>query len=231
MGVFRTRPSAEADGQAVGPERASAYSDAYVIPVGSGRGNLAEEGSFFTVCNATTATEIDGHAAPVVGEEATKPLLYIYNGGSKYITMDQICLRVETVATTTSDVYFTVVTTDELSRDSGGTQLTPVSCRSDNPVTSAATVYFGAVVTTPSAFNLVARTLVRQTIQVTEDRYNFQFGEPVVSGPAYVATISDINRTLPPVVIAPGGELLFATITPAAAATADYEVMASFWER
>jgi hypothetical protein len=145
--------------------------------------------------------------------------------------MDQISLRVDSVATTASDVYFTVCTTNELSRDSGGTALTVNSARSDNPNSSGATVYFGAVVTTPSDFKLLARTLVRQTVQVAEDRYYFQFGEPFVAGPAYIATISDIYRALPPVVIAPGGELLFSAITPAAAATADYEVMVGFWER
>ena len=231
MGVFRTRPSAQADGQAIGPERASAYSDAYVVPVGNGRGALAEEGSYFTANNATTATEVAGHAAPAIGEESTKPLVYLYNGGNKYITIDQLSLRVETAGAGATDVYFTVATTNELSRDSGGTELTVNSVRSDNPATSTATVYLGAVVTTPSAFKLVARTLVREQIEITEDRYYFQFGEPIVSGPAVVTTISDIYRTLPPVVIAPGGEFLFAMIGPSESGNCTFEAMLGFWER
>ena len=58
----------------------------------------AEEGSFYFATNATTATELTGHTAPAIGEEATKPLLYLYNGSnSRYIIIDQVYIRVETV--------------------------------------------------------------------------------------------------------------------------------------
>lgn len=234
MGIFRNRPPAGTtdNAQGGGPGRASWYSDAYVVPVGSARSTLAEEGSYFTANNATTATEITGHAAPAIGEEATKPLLYLYNGGPRFITIDQVSIRTETVNASATDVYYTAVTTDELSRDSGGTALSVVNARSDNPLTSGATVYFGAVVCTPAASKLVGRHLIRQTIGVTEDRYHFQFGEPLVSTPAYVATVSDIYRSFPPVVIAPGGEFLLASIDPSGAGTAaTHEVMLGFWER
>jgi hypothetical protein len=217
----------------VGPDRATPYSDAYVVPVGSARSALAEEGSYFTANNATTATEITAHAAPAIGDEATKPILYLYNGGSKFITIDNVYVRTETVNTSASDVYYTVSVNSEASRDSGGTAITPQNARSDNPITSGATIYFGAVVCTPSTNRLISRTLVRQAIGVTEDRYYFQFGEPFgYTGPAYVATVSDISRQLPPVVIAPGGEFLFTYIGPSGASTAaTHEFMLGYWER
>ena len=156
----------------------------------------------------------------------------MYNGGQKYITIDQITLRVEIVNDSSSDIYFVTSTTNEQSRDSGGTAITPNNARSDNPTTSQATVYFGPVVTTPSASKLHSRAIMRQTINVTEDRYYFQFGGNLVAGPAYVATISDIYRVLPPLVIAPGGEMLFSSINPSGATNAStYEFMLGYWER
>lgn len=225
--------SANADGSsAVTPSRTGPYDEAYIIPAGLGRQTLAEEGSYFTACNATTATELTGHVAPAIADEGTKPLLYLYNGGTKYITIDQVTLRVEVVNASASDIYFVTYTTNEQSRDSGGTAITPVSARSDNPIATGATVYFGAVITTPSAQKLHSRAIMRQTINVTEDRYYFQFGGNMVSTPAYVATISDIFRVLPPLVIAPGGEFLFCESNPSGAGTAStYEFMLGYWER
>lgn len=222
-----------ADGStAVTPSRTGPYDEAYVIPVGDWRQALAMEGSYFTAKNATIATELTGHAAPAIADVGTKSLLYLYNGGTKYITIDQVTLRVETVNASASDIYFAAVTTQELSRDSGGTQITPTNARSDSPLSSGATIYFGAVVNTPSAQKLHSFTLLRQTINVTEDRYYFQFGGSMVAGPAYVATISDLYRTLPPLVVAPGGEFLFCEVNPSGAATAStYEFLMGYYER
>jgi hypothetical protein len=234
MAYKRQRGSTpSADGTAVvTPSRTGPYDEAYVLPVGLARATLAEEGSYFTAMNPTIATEIAGHVAPAIADEGTKSLVYLYNGGSKYITIDQLTLRVEVVNASSSDTYFSVVTTNELSRDSGGTAITPVNARSDNPFSTGATVYFGAVINTPSAFKLHSRTLMRQSISVTEDRYYFQFGGAFTAGPAYVATISDLYRTLPPLVIAPGGEMLFCEVNPSGAATAaTYEFMLGYYER
>ena len=231
--IARTRPNAEGDNVQGGPPgRSSVYRDRYVQILGNGVAGAAEEGSYFTANNATTATELTGHAEAAIGTEATKPLLYLYNGGSKYIIIDQVYIRVETVHANDSDTYYTVSTTNELSRDSGGTQLTVNSSRSDSPHTSGAVVYFGAVVTTPSASKLIGRHLLRQATDVTEDRYHFQFGAPIESSPAYVTTYSDIYRTFPPVCIAPGGEFLFTNILPGGdTAGTTHEVSLGFWER
>ena len=233
MAISRNRPGLNEDNlQGGGPSRSSGYSDSYVVPVGSARSTLAEEGSYFTALSATVAAELTGHAAAAVGDEATKPLVYLYNGGIRFITIDQVYIRVETINASATDTYFTVSLTNEQSRDSGGTQWTVVNARSDSPTTSGAVVWAGAVVTTPSAFTAHSRHLFRQTIMVTEDRYHFQFGEPIVSNPAYVATVSDIYRTFPPCVIAPGGEFLLASINPTGAITAaTHEISLGFWER
>lgn len=237
MAILRTRgTTANADNtSAILPSRTGPFGEAYTIPLGIGRYNLAEEGSYFTALNATLSTEITGHAAPAIGDEHTKPLVYLYNGGTKYIGIDYITLRTDTPNASSTASYFTAVVTAELSRDSGGTAITPQNCRSDNPVATGATVYFGAVVCTPSAYRRVGQVLARSVISVAEDQYHFSFGNGVALPGFAVSTgttVTDRLCTMPPVVIAPGGELLFALIAPSGASTAwDGEIMMGYWER
>lgn len=217
------------------PSRTSPHGDAYVIPIGTGRQQAAMEGSYFTALNATIATEITGHAAPAIGQEDTKPLVYLYNGGSKYITVDFITLRTDTPNASSSASYYVASVTAELSRDSGGTAITPQNARSDNPITTGATVYFGAVVCTPSASRRVGQVLARSVITVAEDQYVFAFGaDPKLPGFAVStgSTVTDRLLTMPPVVVAPGGEFLFTMIAPSGASTAwDGEIALGYWER
>lgn len=236
MAIKRTRGTPNADSaDSTTPTRTSPHGDAYAIPVGLGRYGLAEEGSYFTALNATASTEIAGHAAPAIGDEATKPLVYLYNGGTKYIGIDFIWMRTDTPNASSTASYYAVSVTAELSRDSGGTAITPQNVRSDNPVSTGATVYFGASVCTPSASRLLARVLARSVIAVAEDQYVFTFGQDqrlpgfaVSTG----TTVTDRLVGLPPVVIAPGGEFLFTLIAPSGAATAwDGELQMGYWER
>ncbi len=238
MGIFRSRhyvSGADRGGDAT-EGRNGWQGERYVLPVGNPRQVLAEEGSYFVCSNATIATELAGHAAPAIGEEATKPLLYVYNGSNeKFVLPDYVWLRTDTPNASATETYFAVTLTNEQSRDSGGTQLTPQNCRSDNPYSSQATVYFGAVVCTPSASRRVGQRQIRSVIQVAEDEYLFSFGAAqalasarVTTGTADVQTLS----TFAPVVIAPGGEFLFTMICPTGAATAwDGEVEFGFIER
>ena len=105
----------------------------------------------------------------------------------------------------------------------------------DTQIATGATVYFGAVVCTPSAYRRVGQVLARSVIAVAEDQYHFSFGNGVgLSGFAVSTGTTQTDRlcTMPPVVIAPGGELLFAMIAPSGASTAwDGEIMMGYWER
>lgn len=233
----RTRSATpNADGSALAyPSRTGPHDEAIVAPVGLGRWGLAEEGSYFTALNATLSTEIAGHQAPAIGDEATKPLVYLYNGGTKFIGIDFITMRTDTPNASSSASYFVVSVTAEQSRDSGGTAITPQNVRSDNPLSTGATVYFGAVVCTPSASRRIGQVLARSVIAVTEDQYIFTFGQDqrlpgfaVSTG----TTVTDRLCGLPPVVIAPGGEFLFTLIAPSGASTAwDGEIQMGYWER
>src|SRR5262245_23357666 len=136
MGKFRERPSGQladnnldtADG------RNSWYGDRYVKPVGSSNWVLSDEGSYFVATNATLATGIAGHAAPVVADTDTKALLHLYNGGPRNIVPDFLLLEV-TAAGTNGTIQYTTVYTDNkgaTARSSGGTAITPVSTKSDS---------------------------------------------------------------------------------------------------
>jgi hypothetical protein len=236
MAYKRTLGTPTSDSAAVAnPSRTGPYDEAYVIPVLPHRIAAAMEGGYFTAVNATISTEIAGHAAPAIGDEATKPLIYIYNGGSRYIAPDFIWMRTDTPNASSTASYFTVSLTSELSRDSGGTAITPYSARSDSPITTGATVYFGAVVCTPAASRKVAQVMARSVIAVAEDQYLFAFGQGVKLPGFAVSTgttVTDRILSLPPVVIAPGGEMLFTLIAPSGASTAwDGEISMGFFER
>lgn len=236
MAILRTLSTPNADSTAVShPSRSGPYGEAHVISSLPERIAAAMEGGYFSCTNATIATEIAGHAAPAIGDEATKPLVYIYNGGSRYIAPDFIWLRTDTPNTSSSASYFAVSTTNELSRDSGGTAITPANCRSDNPITTGATVYFGAVVCTPAAHKRVGQVEVRSVIAVTEDQYLFAFGQEIkLPGFAVSTGTTQTDRIccLPPVVVAPGGEFLFTLIAPSGASTPwDGEISMGFFER
>jgi hypothetical protein len=228
--------SPNADSSAVVlPSRTGPHGEAFALIVGNGRGSVAEEGSYFNSINATASTEIAGHAAPAIGDEATKPLVYLYNGGDRYITLDYIHLRTDTPNASSTASYYALSVTAEQSRDSGGTAITPQNCRSDNPLSTGATVYFGAVVCTPSSSRLLARVLARPVIAVAEDSYMFAFGQDARLPGFAVATgttVTDRLCSLPPCVVAPGGEMLFTLIAPSGASTAwDGEISLGYWER
>src|SRR3954468_11699969 len=90
MGIFRVRPAQGADANANDKSegRNSQYGDRYVQNVGVSNWILADEGSYFVATNATLATGIAGHAAPVVADNDGKPFLFLYNGGAKNIVPD-----------------------------------------------------------------------------------------------------------------------------------------------
>ena len=244
MSNERNRPNASLTDRVTGgaPGRASWYGDAYSIPIGgTGRQALADEGSYFTIVNATLATAVAGHAAPALADNdplPTKSLLHVYNGGQRYVTVDYLKLAVIVVNASSTSTNF-VAYVDNLGssgRTSGGTAITPANVRSDNPTSTGTTVYFGAVVTAAaSAAKKVAQWTVRPVIAVAEDQYVFRFGaDPGLPNSAtHIGTaISNLLVSCPPVVVAPGGNFYFCEANPSGATTAaTYEFEGGFWER
>lgn len=237
--IARSRPPGKLSDNTIDafPGRNSPYGDRYSLPIGMGRHTLAEEGSYYTCVNATLATAITGHVAPAISDGATKPILHIYNGGQRYISLDYIKIGVNVVnASSTSTDFLSYLSQDgATSRSSGGTAITPSNCLSGGAVTGA-TVYAGAVVAAPGTAVKVAQWTVRPVIAVTEDQYLFSFGNGVQALNAHAVitgtTVTSVNVPCPPVVIAPGGNFHFVQIGPSGAATAmTFEFEAGFWER
>ena len=237
MSVFRNRPNPIADSSGSGgPSRSGTYSDAYVIPMGSPLQNLADEGSYFVAQNATVATGLAGHAAPVVADTDTKALIHLYNGGQKNVILDYVFLEV-TAAGTAGTIHYTVVYVDNLkstARSSGGTAITPTNVRSDFPIVTGTTVYFGAVVTL-TGMTKVGHQIVREVIPVVQDTVLMKFGG-VNAGPRAGLTTAGtatahVVQHFNPVVIAPGGNLNIAQIRPSQTAAASYQISMGWIER
>lgn len=238
MGVFRNRPQSSLGDNALGggPERSDWYGGGYQNPLGSGNWVLADEGSYFTASNAAVATGIAGHAAPVVADTDTKALLHLYNGGQRNIVPDHLFLEV-TAAGTAGTIHYAVVYVDNrgaTARASGGTAITPVSSHGGAPQTTAATIYFGAVVTT-TGFTKVAHQIVREVIPVVQDTVMIKFGSGSPQQRAGLTTAgtatSHVFLDFPPVIVPPGGNLNIAMIRPSQSAAASYQFHFGYWER
>ena len=239
MGIFRNRPSVglgdnPGDGT---PGRHDWYGNKFVSVFG-GANNwaAAEEGSYFVATNAAVATGIAGHAAPVVADTDTKPLLHLYNGGQRYITLDHLFLEV-TAAGTAGTIHYAVVYVDNKgtsARSSGGTAITPVGVRSDNPTSSAAEIYFGAVVAAMTSSRKVGQQIVREVIPVVQDTVTLRFGGgggPVKGLTTAGTATNHVFLDFPPVVIAPGGNVGIAMIRPSQSAAASYQFELGYVER
>lgn len=238
MAIKRTLPTRNADSDVVQvPTRTGPYLEAYTIPLGAGNSFFADEGSFFHASNATLATGIAGHAAPVVADTDTKALLHLYNGGSKNIIPVYLFLEV-TAAGTAGTLHYTAIYIDNkgaTARSSGGTAITPVNCNSASSTTSSATIYFGAVVTAMTSSVKVAQQIVREVIPVVQDTVLMRFGAPSGNFHSSLATsgtgTNHCVQDFAPIVIAPGGNLNIAQIRPSQSAASSYQFSFGYIER
>jgi hypothetical protein len=208
MAIARKLGTATADSSAIAtPSRTGPYGEAIVIPVFQKMNALADEGAYFTATNPTDGTGVAGHAAPVQADAGGKPLLYVYNGGTKTIHFDFLRLRMTAIgaaATTTDFVSYY----DTAVRASGGTKITPIPSNGLAGISTSAVVYFGAVLATAVAQKMVDHQRVRSVVSVVEDQYMFSFGSAVVAPPAATVltgtTVISAYVHFAPLVIPPG---------------------------
>jgi len=240
MAIARSLPTGSADSTAIAtPSRTGTYGEAYTLPMGSKQTFYADEGSYYLVNTTTPGTGVAGHVAPVAADLSTKPMILIYNGGAKNITLDFIKVRMTAIgasaSTTDFDSWYDQAGATRYS--SGGTAMTPVNCRSDfYGSSSSGVVYFGAVVTgTAVNAKRCGHSRVRSVIAVVEDQYIFTFGQAVQTPNAALPTTgtNQLVAVVPmaPIVIAPGGNFLFVKwgVTQNGADSYDCEV--GYWER
>jgi hypothetical protein len=240
MAVQRNLPStANGDSTAVAttPSRTGTYLEAYTLPLGGGDMFFGDEGSFFHACNATLATGLAGHAAPVVADTDTKALLHLYNSGAKRIYPVYLHLEVTAVGSNGTAHYTTIYVDDKGSTalSSGGTTITPVNVNGEGSNSTGAVLTFGAAVTAMSSSRKVFQQIVRTVIPVAGDTLMIRFGAPDANFSSALVTsgtaISNVVQYAPPLVIGPGGNLNIAQIRPSQTAAASYQFSFGYIER
>lgn len=241
MAIKRLLPTRNADGDtAQTPTRTDPYLGAYVTPVGGGNWAFADEGSYFVATNATLATGIAGHAAPVVADTDTKALLHVYNGTTLNLIPDYLFLEV-TAAGTGGTIHYSVVYLDNkgsTARTSGGTQITAFNSTRSSGAGSSTTglaMYFGPVVTAMTSSVKVGQQIAREVIPVVQDTLVLKFGGPNGSAHSALTTAGTATNHLvqhfAPVAVAPGGNLNISQIRPSQSAAASYQFEFGFWLR
>lgn len=239
MSVARALPTRNADSStAATPNRTGPYSEAYALPLGAGNWIFADEGSYYVANNATLATGIAGHAAPVVADTDTKPLLHLFNGSTKTVIPDYLFLEV-TAAGTAGTIQYTVIYTDNkgtTALSSGGTAITAVPTNSAGAgADSTIVITFGAVVASMTSSKKVGQQIGREVIPVVQDTLLFKFGP--VSGSAHAAlttagtATNHLVQLFAPIAIAPGGNLNISQIRPSQSAAASYQFSFGYWVR
>lgn len=210
MAVASARPTKNADASAATttPSRTGSYLEAYALSLTNKELFAADEGSYFTACSPTPGTGIIGHAAPTTYDQ-TKPYFFLYNGSTNLTYYPQYLRLHDTVVSVGgSRVQFTASIDTGNLYSSGGTDMTVNNVNMGSSNTSGAVCKQGAVVLSAatSGVRLLGNYCLRGTIDVVEDDYVFIFGAPDGTGPATsrVATVLDVSRALPPVVIPPG---------------------------
>ena len=237
MAIARSLPTFNADGTAVvTPSRTGSYLEAYNVPIGASNWAYADEGSYIVVNNATLATGIAGHAAPVVADTDTKPLFFLYNGTERDVIMDYLFLEV-TAAGTAGTIHYTTIYVDNAgatARTSGGTAITTfANANSAGGVsTTGLSCYFGAVVAAMVSSVKVGQQIVREVIPVVQDTVTMKFGGPNAGAHSALTTAGTATnhcvQHFAPLVVAPGGNLNISQIRPSQSAAASYQFSAGF---
>lgn len=238
MAIAKARPTGNADGTSVvTPSRTGKYSEAYVIPAGPLRYAFADEGSYFSTCNATDDTQITGHAAPAIADTDTKPIIHLFNNGTSDIYLDYISIYSIVANASATRLFFNgyIDAKGTTARSSGGTAITGIhNVRNNSSNTTGAVIYAGAVVAAPTSSRRVFHSMVRPAIGIALDQYHFSFGNglTMAQGAFVQATVQSTFSAGPPIIIGPGGNFMFTQIGPSGAATAmTFEFAMGFWER
>lgn len=238
MAVYRSLPgAAQSEGAALTPSRSGPYLEAMTLPLGNGMFGLGDEGTFYYACNPTLGTGIAGHAAPVVADADDKPLLHLYNGGSKNIIPVFLHLQFTAIGAN-GTVSYNACYTDQSNATayvSGGSAITPVCTKSSVTASSGATIYFGAVVSALVSPRKVFQQVCREVIPVVQDTMTVFFGSPnggINNGLTAAGTATNnLVQYAPPIVIAPGGNFDFTRIRASQSGADSYSFSFGYIER
>lgn len=235
MAIANQKPQPLADGQQdAAPGRRGRYGEEYVIPVSTGRHNLAEEGSYFSFITPTPGTGIIDGAVTTFVE--TTPSLVIYNGTGSQLVMDFI-RETCTVAPIGGTRVRRTITIDNGNRyTSGGTALTVSNTNSKSALSaSGVTAYTGALVATAASASrrIIADPIFRwATIGIVGDIYETVFGQQGAT-PSHtpIATIATFVKNVPPCVIGAGDSLVIVQWEGSQSTAPTVAIEGGFWLR
>jgi len=230
-------PSKTADGS-LAPARGSKYGEALAISrYGDKLHALLEEGSYWTLRNATPGTGIAGHAAPTTLDD-TKPFFFLRNDHTasegKHLFIDFIRTQVTAAGTGGTNLRAAVKVDKGATRySSGGTQLTPVSANLDVSDAPSMTAYVGAVVAGGATADarLLGHALVRPVINVVGDTYEFHFGRGAALNSLAVGgtAISNIVVNHGPLIVPPQCMMLLHFFSASQSAASSHEWEMGLW--
>ncbi len=200
---------------------------------------LADQGTYFTACNATPNTALAGIAA-ADGLDDLEALVFLRNGSNatKRIYLDYISLSPTDVGTTGSDFSLAIKLDSGGTRyASGGTAITPKNANMASTTTSGIDrLQVGAVVPTAATANarLVWHQKMRTVIKVAGDKYLLTFGSgqpaPVAATAMAGTAQAAIHVGCPPIVLGPGDTFLLHEFSTAQNAAATWSFTMGWWE-
>lgn len=211
MSVNRIVPTSQADGTLGAlPTRTGEDGSAYVRSVGADQGWFADEGTAYSVMNATPGTGVTGNAAPVASTSLL-PFFHCFNGGTKTIHPKFMWIRCGTApsagATTTNFLAWSD-NSPATTWSSGGVVATQVNCNTGQTGVGGATWRIGALVIIAVAARKLFHVQARSVISVIQDMYYVTFGNPAVG--QVTANIGNSGTlvasghiAMPPMAIAP----------------------------
>jgi hypothetical protein len=228
-------------------QRMSDYQEPFVTLVGASNHPLADEGSYFKICNATPGTGIATGAAVTAFSNTTPYLIIQNNDQARSLYMDYIRLTSTAAYTGATALHATLaIDTINTRYTSGATMIVNStgatggqisSPRSSQTAPATVAVWAGPVTAAAASANqriIVPDLILRTAIPVIGDQFTMKFGgiEGLGSGLALNGTApSQINNTIEPVIIDPGHALVLCLWAPASSAGGTFQPEIGGWLR
>lgn len=238
--IRRLRPGGGNEGSSDFNKRYSPYGDTYVQSTtpSSHRGQLAEEGSYYTVVNPIPDTTVA--CGIIAAYVVTTPLFHIANGSSsRNIILDYVKLRVTTAPASAVNAIYTVDVDNSPRLSTAPTGGSNRSVNNVNPASSQdfqGAVYAftgGTVLTVMGGSNVrtIGHGAIAHSIPLVHDELLLTFGGPqAISSPA--TAVSRRVGSCPPVVIPPGCSAsihIYFVTNSVTGLSAEYEM--GLWQR
>lgn len=179
-----------------------------------------DEGAYFCTTNptpgtviATTTSVVDDAATASATHAQNVPVMHIVNNGTlndpnaKTVYLRYLSMMLSQVPTSATTWRLAWRVGSVRRYTSGGSVLVPQNANAGSIAVSAATVYFGAVVTALDPLNrLIYNGTVGSVIPVTLDVWNFTFGDASLPTNFLNGSASAKNVTIacPPIAVSPG---------------------------